>query len=145
MKLMPITLREANRYVAEHHRHNWEVRGCKFCVGLMHRAAIVGVAIAGRPISRQLDDGWTLEILRTCTDGTKNANSMLYGACLRAAWALGYQRVVTYNRAGESGASLKAVGFTCVHRTKAEHWARLARPRVDLQPLQRKLRWEITR
>ena len=55
---------------------------------------------------------------------------------------LGYRRRVTYTHASESGVSLRAAGFKVVHQTKAEHWHREARPRVDLQPLQRKLRWE---
>ncbi|MGT2493099.1 XF1762 family protein [Cupriavidus basilensis] len=41
-----------------------------------------GVAIVGRPVARALDDGWTLEVNRLCTDGTSNACSMLYAAAL---------------------------------------------------------------
>lgn len=42
-----------------------------------------GVAIAGQPIARKLDDGLTIEVRRLCTDGTKDACSKLYGACAR--------------------------------------------------------------
>lgn len=68
---MPITLNEANSFVREHHRHHKPVPGAKFCVAVATPDGIVGVAIVGRPISRMLDDGWTLEVRRTCTDGTK--------------------------------------------------------------------------
>jgi hypothetical protein len=85
---------------------------------------MIGVAMAGRPVARHFDDGLTLEVNRTCTDGTKNANSMLYGACWRAAKAMGYVRMVTYTQADESGASLRAAGFTKVKELAARAgWA----------------------
>lgn len=140
--LVPMTLEEANQFVREKHRHNDEVPGCKFCVGAAKDSKVVGVAIVGRPIARMLNDGWTLEINRTCTDGTRNANSFLYGACLRAAWALGYKKVITYNLPEEGGASLRAAGFRCVGEAGGGSWSRAVRPRVDTHPLQSKLRWE---
>ena len=145
LELVPITLDEANQFVADFHRHNNSVPGCKFCVGVSDGEKIVGVAIAGRPISRMLDDGWTIEINRTCVDGHRNANSMLYGACLRAAWSLGWKRVVTYNLPSESGASLKAAGFKCLGEAGGGTWNRETRPRIDTHPLQKKLRWEVVR
>ena len=95
LRIVPITLAEANAFVATHHRHHKSVPGAKFClavarVGDIDCGKVVGVAIVGRPIARMLDDGWTLEVNRTCTDGTKNANSMLYGACRRVCFGLGY-------------------------------------------------------
>ena len=114
MKLHPITLREAKEFVALHHRHNKPPTGWKFGVGLTVDKKLVAVATAGRPVARNFDDGLTLEINRTCTDGTQNANSMLYGAISRAAKALGYQRCITYTQANETGASLRAVGWTKV-------------------------------
>lgn len=143
--LTPITLAEANAFVRQWHRHNAPVPGCKFCVAVSDGGGcVVGVAIVGRPVSRMLDDGWTLEINRACTDGTRNANSMLYGASLRAAWALGYRKVVTYTLPSESGASLRAVKFKCVGSAGGGSWSRSARPRVDTHPLQAKIRWEVT-
>jgi hypothetical protein len=110
MNLKPITFREACTFVAEHHRHHKPPRGHKFSVAVEHAGEIVGVAMAGRPVARALDDGFTLEVNRTCTDGTRDVNSMLYGATWRAAKALGYRRLITYTQAGESGASLRAAG-----------------------------------
>lgn len=111
LRIVPITLRAARAYVAAMHRHNGPPRGHKFSVGLMSGDVMVGVGIAGRPVNRHLDDGLTIEINRTCTDGTPNANSMIYGALWRAARALGYERGVTYTQADESGASLRAAGW----------------------------------
>jgi hypothetical protein len=75
---------------------------------------LVGVAIVGRPVARPYQDGMTLEVNRTVTDGHPNANSMLYGACARAAFALGYRRLITYTQADESGASLRAAGWRII-------------------------------
>jgi hypothetical protein len=116
MRIVPVTLKVANTFIALHHRHNKPVRGWKFGVALVNDVAIIGVACAGRPVARVLDDGLCLEINRTCTDGSPNANSMLYGACRAAAKAMGYKRVITYTQAGESGASLRAAGFVLVKR-----------------------------
>jgi hypothetical protein len=112
VKLRPITLRAANAFVLEHHRHSKPVRGWKFGVSVVDADGnLRGVAMAGRPVARALDDGVTLEVNRTCTDGFDNANSKLYGAIWRAAQALGYERAYTYTEEGESGSSLKAAGW----------------------------------
>jgi hypothetical protein len=93
---------------------------------------LVGVAIVGRPVARHYDDGKTLEVNRTATDGTKNANSMLYGAAWRAAKALGYDRLITYTQDGETGASLRGAGWQIVgERPATAGWSRPSRPRED--------------
>jgi hypothetical protein len=114
VRVLPITFRTACAFVARLHRHNKPPRGHKFSIGLDGGAGLVGVAMVGRPIARAFDNGLTAEINRTCTDGTRNANSMLYGAAARACKAMGYERVITYTQASESGASLKAAGFVRV-------------------------------
>ncbi|WP_326550148.1 XF1762 family protein [Micromonospora sp. NBC_01813] len=93
---------------------------------------LVGVAVVGRPVARLLDDGLTLEVTRVATDGTRNANSLLYAAAWQAARALGYRRLVTYTQDGESGASLRASGWRIVaSRPPQPGWSRPSRPRVD--------------
>lgn len=115
MIIVPITFKDACAFVALAHRHNKPPVGHKFSIGLNDAdGALVGVAMCGRPIARFFDDGFCLEINRTCTDGTKNANSMLYGACRTIAKGMGYRRVITYTQADESGASLRAAGFVRV-------------------------------
>ena len=86
-------------------------RDAEFAVACYDGDDLCGVAICGRPVARYLDDGLTLEILRCCTDGTDNACSKLYGACCRIGFDMGYERIVTYTLATESGASLRAAGF----------------------------------
>ena len=124
LEIAPITLRAASNFISEHHRHNQPPRGWKFGVSVLLDGTLVGVATAGRPVARMLDDGLTLEVNRTCTDGTPNANSKLYGACWRAGKALGYRRLITYTQADEPGASLKAAGFVKVRDLPARgSWA----------------------
>lgn len=98
LEVVPITFKEANEFVRRYHRHHGPVQGYKFAIGLAdtERNEIVGVVIVGRPVARYLDDGWTLEVTRLCTDGTRNACSKLYAAAWRAARALGYRRLITY-------------------------------------------------
>ena len=114
MDIRPVSLKTAQEYVRKHHRHNKPPVGHKFSIGLFDGERMVGIATAGRPVARALDDGLTLEVTRTCTDGTRNANSMLYGAIVRAATALGYLKCVTYTQGTESGASLRGAGWTAV-------------------------------
>lgn len=78
--------------------------------------------MVGRPVSRYLDDGMTLEVNRVCTDGTKNACSILYSSAWRAAKALGYKRIFTYTLKSESGASLRAAGWQCDGTAGGENW-----------------------
>jgi len=156
----PITLREANAYVALHHRHHRPVAGCIVCVAVaarhdigdsrpggagygMHMDLVHGVAVVGRPVARMSDDGWTAEVTRCCTDGTRNACSMLYRAAWRAVRALGYRRLQTYTLPAEGGASLRGAGFRLIGQAGGGSWDRAARPRVDTAPTQRKLRWEV--
>lgn len=124
LQVRPITLRAACEFIAKHHRHNKPPRGHKFSVAVYHGEHLVGVATAGRPVARHFDNGTTLEVNRTCTDGTKHANSMLYGAVWRAAKAMGYQRCITYTQHDETGSSLRAAGWVKVKELDArKSWA----------------------
>lgn len=144
MKIIPITLKEANKFVQDHHRHNLPVVGSKFSLGAVKDGNIVGVVIAGRPIARLLDNGFCLEILRTCTDGTRNANSFLYGKVRQIAMLMGYEKVITYTLKCESGASLRAVGAKIEAEIKPQTWDRPNRQRAN-QPVysQEKFRWVL--
>jgi hypothetical protein len=115
LHLVPVSFADARRFVAEHHRHHEPPKGHKFSIGVADGSLLVGVVVVGRPIARAIDAaGDTLEVTRSATDGTANANSMLYGAAWRATSALGYRRLITYTQDGESGASLRAAGFRVI-------------------------------
>lgn len=143
LAICPLTLKEANAFVVQHHRHHGPVRGHKFSLAVAdEQHSIRGVAIVGRPVARALDDGWTLEVNRVATDGCPNACSALYAAAWRAAKALGYRRLITYTLPEEGGASLHGAGWRCVGERGEGSWHRSGRPRVDKHPQQSKLRWE---
>lgn len=143
LELVPITFKEANAFVERYHRHHKPVVGHKFSIAAAVNGEIVGVAIVGRPVSRYLDDGWTLEVNRLCTNGTKNACSFLYSAAWRVSKNLGYKKLITYILNTENGASLKASGWKCIGETGGKCWTGIRRPQVDLYPAQMKLRFEI--
>lgn len=142
--IVPCELDEANAFVRQHHRHHGSVVGHRFSIGIAEGDKVVGVCIVGRPVARILQDGFTLEVTRLVTDGTKNACSALYAAAWRTARAMGYRRMVTYTLATELGTSVIAAGWKCVGRVEARSWSVPSRPRVDKTPLQAKLRWEIS-
>lgn len=142
LEIRPITLKDANEFVRERHRHNGPTTGHKFSVAVYDGDKLVGVGIVGRPVARRLDDGLTAEILRVCTDGTRNACSILYGACSRCAREMGYKRVVTYTLLSESGSSLKAAGFKNYGEAGGLDWSVPSRPRSGKYPQEKKYRWE---
>ena len=144
LKLIPISLKDANSFVAAHHRHHKPVVGHKFSLACEQNGQLVGVAIVGRPVSRYFDNGTTLEVNRLCTTGEKNVCSFLYGAAARAAKALGYQKIITYTLDSEPGVSLRAAGWECVGLAGGKRWTGQRRPAVDLYPAQMKLRYEKT-
>ena len=131
LQITPISLAEANAFVVALHRHHKPVPGAKFCIAAANGKTVVGVAIVGRPVARLIDNGWTLEVNRCCTDGTKNACSILYGAAWRAAKALGYKRLITYTLPDEGGASLRAVGWNLIGLRGGGNWNVSSRPRID--------------
>lgn len=143
LQAVPISLDEANAFIEQHHRHHGRVVGHKFSIGAAMAGLIVGVVVVGRPVARGLQDGWTLEVTRLATDGTRNAASFLYGAAARASFALGYRRIGTYILASEPGTSLAAAGWRMVAEVKGRSWSAPSRPRVDKHPLEDKLRFEV--
>lgn len=142
LELQPITYAEACRFIEQHHRHHLPPQGWKFGIAVNDGSSVVGVVTVGRPVSRMLDDGWTLEVTRCCTTGVKNAASMLYGAAWRAAKALGYKRLITYTLNSEPGTSLIAAGWKSLYATSGGSWSRESRPRVDTHPTEQKTLWE---
>ena len=142
LSLVPVSLKDANAFVAAHHRHHKPTRGHKFSIGCAAEGRLVGVAIMGRPVSRYLDNGLTLEVTRLCTTDEKNACSMLYAAAARAAKAMGYKKIITYTLESEPGVSLRAAGWKCTGIAGGKRWTGSRRPAVDLCLPQMKLRYE---
>ena len=151
LHLVPITPGVANEHIAAWHRHSAPLgmargRGI-FSVGAAdEEGTLVAVALAMRPVARHLDNGQTIEVVRVASDGTRNANSLLYGACARAAFALGYTRVITYTEASESGSSLHGAGWRVVAKRPATPgWSRPSRPRANPYRSVARQLWEVER
>ena len=137
LTVCPLTFAVACAFVVRRHRHHRPPVGHRFSLGVADDAGVVrGGAIVGRPGARMYDDGLTLEVTRSCTDGTPHVNSALYGAAWRATKALGYRRLITYTQAGESGSSLRAAGWRVIaERPPRPGWDMPGRPRVDTHPV----------
>lgn len=140
--LQPIALSAANALVLAEHRHAGPVVGHLFSIGLFSPDwELLGAAITGRPVARALDDGTTVEVTRLVTIGVPNACSALYGSACREARRRGYRKVVTYTRADETGASLRASNFSPVAHVKGQQWDRPSRKR-SARPTVDRVRWE---
>ena len=144
LQLQPITFAEAKAFVEQWHRHHPPPVSHLFSLAANDGQKVVGVAIVGRPVARRLQDGWTCELTRMATDGTKNACSFLYGRAWRVARQLGYKRMMTYTLPEEGGGSIRACGWRLLGTTPGKSWSVPSRPRVDRHPLQAKFRWEKT-
>lgn len=105
------------------------------------RTIEAGAAIVGRPVSRHLDDGRTLEITRLATTGQPNVASKLLASAAREAKRRGFTRIITYTLATENGTSLRAAGYAIDAQTKGGSWNVPSRARVDKHPTGPKTRW----
>lgn len=142
IELRPVTQALAFEFVHNHHRHHNVPVGALWWHGAHdEEGKLVGVAIVGRPVSRRLDDGLTVEVTRLCTNGANNACSLLYGASRRVALDKGYRRGITYTLPEEGGASLRASGWQYLGRSPGGSWSRDKRQREDKHPLGEKDRW----
>jgi hypothetical protein len=152
MNAVPLTLAQANEFIEKNHRHHHKVPRDKFRVGCEVGGKLVGVATVGQPLARLLCDGFTLEVTRLCTDGTKGVCSFLYSRCARIAKEMGYHKIITYILESEDGTSLKASGWHCeVEKCGGGSWNVPSRPRevvvttlfgeVQKYPIGKKQRW----
>jgi hypothetical protein len=141
IEAVPLELSVANEFVDMLHRHHDPVHRDKYRVGAMVNGKLVGVVQVGRPVSRMLDDGKTVEVVRCCTDGTNDVCSFLYGKAARIAKEMGYERIITYTLCTEAGISLRASGWKEDGVTSGGHWSRPSRKRNTTAPTVPKKRW----
>lgn len=140
--LRPVTFAEAKDFIKAHHRHHGIPQGWLWGHGVEDDAGqLVGVATVGRPVARNLDDGYTCEVTRLCTTGHGNACSALYAAAKRASDAKGFRRILTYILETEDGGSVKAAGWQYLGETSGGSWSCPSRGREDSHPLCKKLKF----
>lgn len=142
LRVIPLTLKQANTLVETLHRHHKPVVGHRFSIGCMAGDILVGAAIVGRPVARNLDAYSVAEVTRLVTDGTKNSCSLLYAACARTAQAMGFDKIQTYVLESEPATSVKAAGWQFEQMTQGGDWNSPSRGgrRTD-QPMVKKQRW----
>jgi hypothetical protein len=141
LKIIPLTLKQANELVATLHRHHKPVQGHRFSIGVVGPDGVCGAAIVGRPVARKTPQYEVAEITRLVTNGTKNACSKLYATAARICKEMGFARIQTFILEEEHGTSLKASGWTFEQWSDgAEGWQSRDGRRTD-QPTQRKQRW----
>lgn len=153
LRVIPVTLREANDFVEQFHRHSKRTArdGGKFAIAVANDDGMWGVAIVGNPLSATYMDGFTAEVLRVCVrpDAPRNVCSFLYGRCWRIWQQMGGRRMLTMTLQTESGASLKGAGWRIVGESRSEGaWNRKSKSDGKVrewQPIygQGKFRWEI--
>jgi len=141
LRVVPITVKAATKWVAEFHRHLPRVGGGLFaCAVADTSGALRGVGIVG--CGARVWQGTTkMTITRIATDGAPNACSMLYGALCRAGKALGYTEAWTYTLPEEPGASLRGAGFKCVGWSAGGEHSREGRYRAPAARPEPKQRW----
>lgn len=139
MIAVPMELKDAQNFINAHHRHHKASHRDKFRIAASDGKNIVGVIQVGRPVSRVLDDGKTLEVLRLCSTGEKNVCSFLYSRAARIAKEMGYEKIITYILQSELGTSLKASGWICEDdNVGGSDWDTPSRPR-EVEPMQMSL------
>jgi hypothetical protein len=143
MRVVPLTLKQANMLISTLHRHHKPVVGHRFSIGIRNdKCELIGACVVGRPVAREVDQYMVAEVTRLVTDGTKNACSILYSAAARAAQAMGFDRIQTYILDTEPGTSLKASGWTFEGYTSGGNWNHSWRKgRREDQPMSPKARW----
>jgi hypothetical protein len=148
MRPVPITLRAANDFVSQWHRHSGRTSrdGGRWAIGAVANDELVGVAIVGNPVSATLMDGETAEVLRVCVrdKSPRGACSFLYGRCWRIWQQMGGRRLISYTLQSESGASLRGAGWKIAGAVKPHRrWENKGREGRDIYG-QAKFRWEVS-
>lgn len=131
----PITIKAANEFIKTFHRHHRPTirnTGRWALAALDNNNEMVGVVIAGNPISPNYMDGYTIELTRLCVreKSPKGTCSFLLGKCCCIWRSMGGKKVITYTLESESGASLKGAGWTLAGTVKPHNrWTN--RSKVD--------------
>lgn len=144
LRVVALTLRQANKLVEELHRHHKPARGHRFSLGAVNQNdKLCAAAIVGRPVARAIDWRTVVEVNRLVSDGTPNACSFLYGAAARVSREMGFHKIQTYLLEDELATTMKASGWTLVAITAGGQWTGTnGKSRRTDQPIVPKQRWE---
>lgn len=143
LTVRPVEFAIAIDFVSKNHRHHKQPQGHRFSLACFDSDRLCGVAVVGRPVARLAGHPCEIaEVTRLCTDGTRNACSILYSACARVCKEMGFIRIQTYILEEESGTSLKASGWICDGISGGGQWKHTdGKDRRTDQPVGMKYRW----
>ena len=119
-----IKLQEAAEFTLLHHRHSKPLKRHKFSIGAKDKYGILlGVVTVDTCCSHEWSKRRdTVEIRRLVVKNQcKNVASFLLGKAVTACFALGFHYIVTYTQPGETGSSLKALGFR-IEKIKVQNY-----------------------
>lgn len=140
LSVFPWSVKAGIPWVRDTHRRLPRVQGAKWCIGLRAGNKVVGCALVGHAARTLGTDA--LSVLRVAVvEGVPNGCSMLYGACARAAKAMGASDLVTYTTQDEPGTSLRAAGWVYGGETAGGEHGRPSRPRAEAVDPRPKHRW----
>ena len=88
MRVVPLSLKEAEDFLKDHGRHYKAPVEAICAIGVADDSGVHGAAVLGR---RSPQDA---ELAHIYCDGASQAYSLLYGACWRALKAIGYEKTV---------------------------------------------------
>jgi hypothetical protein len=142
MNVRPCTIRQAKRWIEMVHRKLPIMTGAMWAVRVLDDGGeTIGVAAVGNPAGQWAEEGVLCVLRVAVSEGHPNACSMLYGACARAAKAMGATSLVTYTHQDEPGTSLKASGWVYAGLTQGGEHHRPSRPRQQALFPEPKCRW----
>jgi hypothetical protein len=147
LRLRPVTFAVAKSFVNRHHAHCRSSRCWRFGAAVWNGMTLVGVAMIGNPVARGFVGRGVIEVNRLCIRRDIpaalrwNAASMLYGHAARTAEQQGWSRIITYTRADEEAASVRAAGWQKEATVRGRGWHSRARSRSNRNAFVDKVRW----
>ena len=141
LHVRPCTIKAAQKWIAIHYRKLKKMQGAMWAVRAVREGKTVGVAAVGNPCQEWQLKGVLCLLRMAVLEGQPNVCSMLYGACARAARAMGAVDLVTYTHLDEPGTSLKAAGWIDGGETDGGEYDRPSRPRQPALFPDPKKRW----
>jgi hypothetical protein len=150
LRIADVAFSEARAFISRHHAHCDPTRAWRFGFSVFNGAALMGVATVGNPVAPTLMKRGIAEVNRLCIRRDLNPMlrwnccSMLYAHSAREAERRGFNRIITYTRVDEDGASLRAAGWTCEGLAGGRGWHSSRRSRSNRNAWIKKLRWSRT-
>jgi len=147
LRLRPVTFAVVRAFVDRHHAHCRSPVTWRFGAAVWNGMTLVGVAMIGNPVARGFVGRGVVEVNRLCIRRDIpaalrwNAASMLLGHAARTAEQQGWNRIITYTRIDELGASLAAAGWRREADIRGRSWHSRARSRSNTNAFVDKVRW----